>query len=317
MSLTENLVFGLNATLPVFIIILVGMAARKLGLVNDNYVEIANRFNFRVSLPIMLFMSMKNSDIAEAFDAEYVVLIVLCTVGELLVAAAAARVFVRNRYERGSFAQGAFRGNTALIGLAMINNMYGESVFASISLMSAIPVYNAGAVVLLSLFPQRGETRRRTAGEVIKGIVTNPLIIGTLAGIAASVIRLRFPAPIETSLKYLSDMTMGTALICIGASLDLSAFNKKKGTAGLAAVMKLIVLPLIFIPVIAAAGYKTDALASAFIVLGSPTAVNSYIMAVSMNQDSDLASAVVVMTSFFGALTMTAWISVMRSMGLL
>ncbi len=310
----ENLIFSLNATLPVFLIIAAGMGAKRVGLINDNYVSVANKFNFRVCLPIMLFLSMRNSDTSGGFDLKFMALIIACSAAECVLSGVIARVCVHEPSKRGSFAQGSFRGNTALIGLAMIMNMYGESKYAAVAVMCAIPVYNAGAVTVLSLF---GGENNKSVKDIVLNIVKNPLIIGTLAGMAASVLDIHFPTAIETSLEYLSDITMGSSLLCIGAAMDLGTFVKSGRTAVFASALKLVIFPLIFMPVMIAAGYRTDALASAFIVLGSPAAVNSYIMAVSMKNDGALASSIIVISSLLGALTMTAWIAVLRYAGLL
>ncbi len=311
----ENLLFSINGTLPIFIIMLIGIIVRRLKIVNDEYVSQANKLNFKIAMPVMLFQNVRWSDITAKFDAKFMTALILMIIAELVIAAGISCVCI-SPYKRGSFTQGSFRGNTALIGMALLLNMYGASEIGAIAVAIAVPVYNVGAVLALTLFPAEGETKKKSIGDVALNIVKNPLIIGTVAGIAASLLKLRFPQMIETSLSYLSDMAMGTALLCVGASMQFDKFKSRWKEALFATSLKLVIFPLIFIPVIAAMGYRNDALMAAFIILGSPTAVNSYVMARSMNHDEALASGIVVISSIAGAVTMTAWVYFMRILGL-
>ncbi len=310
----ENLLFSINGTLPIFIVMFIGIIVRRLKLVDDKYVSQANKLNFNTAMPVMLFENVRGSDITTALDVKFTVTLMLMVIAELVMAAGISCLCVKP-YRRGSFTQGAFRGNTALIGMALLINMYGQSEIGAISVAIAVPVYNIGSVIALTLFPVEGEAKKKNAGDILLNIIKNPLIIGTVAGIAAAFFRIEFPALIETSLDYLSDMAIGTALLCVGASMQFDKFKSRWKETALASALKLIIFPMIFVPVMALMGYRNDALMAAFIVLGSPTAVNSYVMARSMNHDEALASGIVVVSSLAGAVSMTVWVYVLKSMG--
>lgn len=312
----ENLLFSINGTLPIFIVMFIGIIVRRLKLVDDKYVSQANKLNFNTAMPVMLFENVRGSDITTALDVKFTVMLMLMVIAELVMAAGISCLCIKP-YRRGSFTQGAFRGNTALIGMALLINMYGESEIGAISVAVAVPVYNIGSVIALTLFPVEGEAKKKNAGDILLNIIKNPLIIGTVAGIAAAFFSIEFPALIETSLDYLSDMAIGTALLCVGASMQFDKFRSRWKETVLASALKLIIFPMIFIPVMALMGYRNDALMAAFIVLGSPTAVNSYVMARSMNHDEALASGIVVVSSLAGAVSMTVWVYVLKSMGLI
>lgn len=312
----ENLLFSINGTLPIFIVMFIGIIVRRLKLVDDKYVSQANKLNFNTAMPVMLFENVRGSDITTALDVKFTVTLMLMVIAELVMAAGISCLCVKP-YRRGSFTQGAFRGNTALIGMALLINMYGQSEIGAISVAIAVPVYNIGSVIALTLFPVEGEAKKKNAGDILLNIIKNPLIIGTVAGIAAAFFRIEFPALIETSLDYLSDMAIGTALLCVGASMQFDKFKSRWKETALASALKLIIFPMIFVPVMALMGYRNDELMAAFIVLGSPTAVNSYVMARSMNHDEALASGIVVVSSLTGAVSMTVWVYVLKSMGLI
>ena len=312
----ENFIFSVNCTLPIFAVMVIGIIGRRLGLLNDEYVAKANKFNFYTAMPAMLFMNMYGQDIRGSFNAHTFIIVGSCIIAMFVLAMLAARFLVKDKYMRGAFAQGAFRGNTALVGISLIMNMYGESVIAAGVVACVVPLYNIGAVIFLSVFAAKGETKRKSVGSVIKSIITNPLIIGTVLGTIAALTGLKLPTAAERTLGYMSDMAMGTALICIGAGMRFSALRRCLKPALLATVFKLVIFPLLFVPVAYHAGYRMDALMAIFIAVGSPAAVNSYTMAQSMNHDADLASGIVVISTLLGSVTMTLWVFVLRNMGL-
>lgn len=312
----ENFIFSLNGTLPIFAVMLLGIFARRSGILNDDYVARANKLNFYTAMPAMLFMSMYGKDLKSAFDIKAVIIVIISLLIAFVLAFLIARFFVKDKYMRGSFAQGAFRGNTALIGIALINNMYGSSATAAAVVAFVVPIYNIAAVIFLSVFPSKGEEKKKSVKSMVKGILTNPLIIGTVTGALSAVIGLKFPVAVERTLGYLSDMATGTALICIGASMKFAEFRARWKTAMFATVLKLVVFPLMLLPAAVYFGCRADALMAIYIALGSPAAVNSYIMAKSMNHDGDLASGIIVLSALLGSVTMTLWVFVMRSMGL-
>ena len=51
----ENLIFSLNATLPIFILMLLGVFFRKVGLMDGRFVNQMNPFVFKAALPVLLF----------------------------------------------------------------------------------------------------------------------------------------------------------------------------------------------------------------------------------------------------------------------
>lgn len=312
----ENLIFSLNNTLPIFAVMLLGIIAREKGILNDDYVARANKFNFYTGMPVLLFMGMYGKDIKSGITWEFMGVLLVCLAIMFILSCVAANVFIKHRVMRGAFAQGIFRGNTALIGIAIINNMYGASPAAAAGVACVVPLYNIGAVIMLNVYPAKHVHHKKPLADIVKGIITNPLIIGTVLGTLAAYFEFTLPEIAERSLGYLSDMAMGTALVCIGASMSFDEYKRRRGPAFLAAFIKLIVFPAMLLPLAIIAGCREDMLMAIYIAVGSPAAVNSYIMARSMNHDSDLASAIIVITSLLGAVSMTLWIFVLRTYGL-
>ena len=68
----DSLIYSLNATLPVFLVIVVGYVLKQIGILNNGFVKTANKFNFVVTLPVLLFVDLSTTDIIGDFDITYV-----------------------------------------------------------------------------------------------------------------------------------------------------------------------------------------------------------------------------------------------------
>ena len=64
----NNLIFSLNTTMPIFLMMVIGYILKQIGMLNDNFVTVANKFNFKVTLPFMLFRDIATVNIREIFD---------------------------------------------------------------------------------------------------------------------------------------------------------------------------------------------------------------------------------------------------------
>ena len=81
----------------------------------------------------------------------------------------------------------------------------------------------------------------------------------------------------------------------------------------MAVFIKLIALPLIFLPIAVKMGFRREALVAIIIMLGSPTTVTCYIMAKNMGNDGVLASGIVVVTTLLSSVTLTFIIFLLKT----
>src|SRR5699024_10409072 len=108
----------------------------------------------------------------------------------------------------------------AILGAAFIQNIYGSSGMSGLMILGSVPLYNIFAVLILTLESPAAEGQKDTAAKLkksLKGIVTNPILLGILAGLAAALVRLPIPTMAEKTLSSLSALTSPLALLAIGA----------------------------------------------------------------------------------------------------
>lgn len=313
----DSLLYSLNATIPVFLVIVVGYILKRIGMLNESFVKCANKFNFTVTLPVLLFVDLSTTDIIGDFDLSYVLFCAVTTTVVFCGLWIGARLILKDKSLIGEFVQAGYRSSAAILGVAFIQNIYGDSGMAPVMIIGCVPLFNIFAVLALTFEGENSENGAEHIKKSIINIVKNPIIIAIALGVIASLIRIDFPEIIDKTLSSFAKMATPLALVTIGAGFEgKKAVAKIKPTIA-AAMIKLLVLPAIFLPIAVKLGFRDQALVALIIMLGSPTTPSSYIMAKNMGHEGVLTSSVVVMTTLLSSVTLTLWIFVMRYFGLI
>lgn len=314
----ENLIYSLNATVPVFLVIVAGYIFKKIGWINKGFIKSANKITFTVTLPLLLVQDMMNNHFLEVFELRYVLYCAVVTTLCFAGTAIAARIFIKDKSIIAEFVQASYRSSAAILGTAFVLNIYGNTGMVPLMIIGAVPLYNIYAVIILTLeCPEKGAVQDNTMVKTLKGIITNPIILGILAGVVLSALKVQFPPMIDNTVSSLAKLTTPLALIAIGGSFEIGKAIKKLKPAVVATVLKLAGWPIIFLPIAVAMGFRDAKLMAIVIMLGSPTTPSCYIMAKNMKSEGTLTSSVIVLTTLFSAFSITAIIFVLRNMGYL
>ena len=317
-TVMENLIFSLNATIPVFLLMVLGYILKICRLTDDSFVKTLNTFNFKITLPVLLFRDIAESDFFSVWDTRYVLFCFLVTLFCIVVIWIAASVFYKNKACIGEFVQASFRGSAAVLGVAFIENIYGNSGMAPLMIIGTVPLYNIAAVLILSFTrPGQQGIQKSTLLHSIKDILTNPIIIGILLGMIVSVSGITFPYIVTKTVNSVSSLATPLALIGLGAGFEGRKALKQIKPTVICSAVKLFLQPLLFLPLAAYLGFRDEKMVALLIMLGAPTTVSCYIMAKNMGHEGTLTSSVVVTTTFLSSITITTWLFVLRSMGLI
>lgn len=314
----ENLIFCLNATIPVFLLMLLGLFFRTIGLFKEDFVSVMNAFVFKAALPVLLFQELSTQDFSKVWNGRFVLFCFLVTV-VCVIFSGSCSLFLKNKEARGEFTQASFRSSAALLGISFIQNIYGSAGIAPMMIIGSVPLYNVMAVILLECTrtdrPAKGE-RSALIRQTCTGILTNPIILGILAGLIWSACRIPQPVILSKTVRYLANLATPLGLMAMGASFHFKqAVTMLKPTI-VAAFFKLILFCALFLPVAVHLGYRDDSLISILVMLGSPTTVSCFIMAKSMGHDGTLSSGVVMITTLLSAFTLTGWLYLLKVLGL-
>lgn len=323
----ENLAISVNAVLPLIICMAAGYLFRRTKLVDEGFCRKCNTFCFKTFLPLMIFMNVYNSDLESAVQPGAF----LFAAAAVLVIFAAAFLIIPRIVKKGSvdsagspvsaasrqavLIQCIFRSNFVIFGYQVVANVYGAGQAAVASVMAAIvvPLYNVLAVITLEYFTNSKNGLR----PVILGIIKNPLIIGAVAALLFKLSGLTLPAPLHTGLSDMAGMATPLALVVLGGTFHFDALRRNAGALAIGTLGKIVVSPLVMVPIAAAFGFRDANLLSLVIVFASPAAVNSYTMAAAYGHDPELAGQLVVVTSVLSMVSVFGWIFLLRTLGLI
>ena len=311
----ENLIFSLNATVPIFLLMVLGFALRKLGVIDDVFASKMNKFVFLVPLPALLFEDLSTVDFSQVWNMKFVLFCFGVTLVSILVIWALARVLMRDKSIVGEFVQASYRSSAAVLGVAFIQNIYGEAGMAPLMILGSVPLFNIFAVLILMIESPQKQHTAPSAGQLLYGVITNPILLGIIAGTVFSLLPVELPTIAEKTLNSLASLTTPLALLSIGASFEGPKALKKAGPTLVAALIKTVGLAAIFIPCALALGFREKELIALLIMLGSPTTPSSYVMAKNMGHEGVLTASAIAATTLLSALTLTGWIFILHSGG--
>lgn len=316
-----NLLFCLNATIPLFLLLILGMIFTKLNIFDEVFIAKLNSFVFQIALPVLVFYDLCKEDFYSLWDSRFVLFCFIATALSIALTCAIA-FLLQDKSIRGEFIQSAYRSSAAILGIALIQNLYGSSGMAPLMIIGSVPLYNIMAVVILSFFqPQHGTEhgaldKKRLVSAGI-GILKNPILWGVFLGLFWALLNLPMPQILDRTLENIGRLATPLGLLSMGAAFDIKKALKSAKSAGLAAFIKLIGLGLIFVPIAVCLGFTGDKLVSILIMCCSSTTVSCYVMAKNMGHEGTLTSSTVMLTTFFLAFTLTGWLFVLKTMGLL
>lgn len=311
----ENLIFSLNATIPIFLMMLLGMLFRKLGWMDEVFAAKMNKFVFLVPLPVLLFEQLATVDFSEVWDIKFILFCFVVTAISITISTVISLLW-KDRSIKGEFIQATYRSSAALLGIAFIQNIYGTAGMAPLMIIGSVPLYNIMAVVVLSLFkPGNNSFDKALVKKTLKGIATNPIIIGIVAGFVWSALKLPMPLILHKTVSSIGATATPMGLMSMGATFEMKKATSKMKPTLVAVFMKLVGFCAIFLPVAAMLGFRNEQLIAILVMLGSATTVSSFVMARNMGHEGTLSSGVIMLTTLLSAFTLTMWLDVLRSFG--
>ena len=250
----ENFILSLNVVLPLFLIMAVGYLLRRIGLLDDAVLPKLNSLVFKAFLPMMLFNNIYHSDLESMMNPK---LILTAVVSILVIFGVLCLVIPRIEKDgprRGAMVQGIFRSNYIIFGVPIVSGVFGEQGLGVVSILSAfaIPLFNVLSVVALEIFSHGTVNKNR----IVKGIVTNPLIIASLLGVVFLLAGIPIPTPVEEALADMSAIATPLGLVSLGGFFKFADTKRYLKQLIIVVAGRLVVCPAIFLPVFVSMGFR-------------------------------------------------------------
>lgn len=306
---------ALNAVLPFLLYIAFGYGVQHTKLVDEEFLNRLNTMVFKCFFPILMFYNVYKTKSGFQLDTNLVIYALLSLLIVVVLLILIVPRLVKENPVRGVVIQAIYRSNFVLFGVALTVSVYGEdqASLAAILVSIVVPAYNVIAVIVLEMF--RG--RKPNPKQLIKNIITNPLILGSLCGLAFYLLGIHLPDSLEKTVAQFSNLTTPMALFTLGGTLHFSdmARNAKVLTLGL--LTKMILIPAVILGIAAAIGFRGPELFQLLVMYGAPVATASYAMAQNMGGDGKLAGQFVVISTVASVLTIFFWIFLLRNIQLI
>lgn len=319
----SNFIYSCNVIVPIFLVVAAGYAFRRFGLVDGHFVKVATQLNYKVILPLLIFQNIYTSDLSSVFRPKLLLFTMACVVGSVVIFSLIFPLFIKDKRRCSAMIHTSYRSNVLLLGLPIFVNMFGEEHVGPLAMLYpfVIPAFNLLAVIILVLFaPDEGAEKQDGRGALLhslKAIATNPLIIACVLGAALSLLGVDLPVILRKSVASFAQMATPMALLVIGGSFD---FQKAWGNLrySLTAVsIKLIVLPLVVVTLAVWCGFSGYELGAIFVIMASPTASSSFIMASAMDSDADLTAQATLISAFFSVFTVFGGVYLLKALALI
>jgi malonate transporter and related proteins len=307
-TMLNQLAFAFSVTGPVLLILLLGYSFHKIKLIDDQFIAVANKLVFNVTLPCLLFLSVASESLQESFNLPLILFAAIATTILTILLWVTAPLVI-SAEQRGVFVQGTFRGNMGIFGIAMVLNAYGSEILPQAGVYLAVMtiLYNLLSIMLLNTNKQ----------PFLRNLYSNPLIIGVLLGLGWSVFAIPLPDWLAKSGNYFAQMSLPLALVCIGGSIKWRSLMSNRVPVLLASGLKLILVPAVFTSIAVILGFKGSELGLLYLMMSAPTAAASFVMASHFTQHGLLAAEIVATTTVFSGLTVSVGLMILNSLNMI
>lgn len=301
----------LGTVLPIFSIILLGAFLKARGILQPGFAGPANQIVYYVAIPAMFLNTISRAP----FRTELHFTAAAGLLGALgllaVVGLGAARALKVREGSRGTFLQSCFHGNIGYLSYAVAFYALGESHFAQTAILSTFLIVGQNFLAVWALTsnnPLSGPERPKWL--LIRYTLHNPIILTIGVGVAWALLGIPMPRPVRQVLEMLSGMAFPTALLLIGASLSFKALRSRYREIAGIGILKLILMPLVGYAFMTVTRVPGDLMICGIILLATPPATVTYVMATELGGDPELAATSVSVVTLASALTysLVLWI---------
>ncbi len=311
----EDLLYSINAVVPLFILVALGYYIRQKDILSLEFVDIFSKFAFNIGIPLSLFNTAFNSNIHENVSIKFVIYNSLAIIMIVAIAWIVVPRFT-TLPRAGSIIQGVYRANLAIFGLPLATNMFGSEHIAPTAIMIAIsvPIYNSISVIQLSLMGKNSK-KRPSVFEICISVIKNPLFFATVMGILFSYFSVPIPQMLATPINNLAACAAPIALIALGGQFSFSSAKNNFKISIITTIIRLLVVPAVLMPIFIVAGFRDGELGALLINFATPIATSTFVMALHFGCDENIAGELVLFSIFFSMFTIFGWIFLLRALG--
>lgn len=310
----EELKFAIELVVPIIMIIVFGYFLKQINLIDDNFLTTGNRLVFKALLPILLFYNTYRSDLSDLESPLFFVYIIVVLLGLMLVGVVVFSRLVKDKKKIGVLVQFLFRINYSVVGYPIIIGLVGgSSSIVAVSTILIVSFNNILSVIVLSYYGE-GDNDFKT---VVKGIITNPLIIALILGLIFSLLKVNLWTVVDNTLLSLKAIASPFALLVLGGSFSFKSAKENANIISISMILKFVIMPIIGLGISILLGFRNTELAILMVLFSAPVAVSSFVMAEGFKNDGELAGQLVVFSTLITGFSLVLFITILKSLALI
>ena len=313
--MSESFYAALRVVLPMMILMLIGVTVRVKGYITRPAMKQYDKLIFILFMPILMFKNIYEMDFSQGFAVREMIFAGICLMLNFAFSLTFPKLLTKDGNKSSVVGQAVVRGNYILFGVAVSEALYGEGNIGAVIMLSVlvIPLINIFSAVILEL----NRSGQAKLGGLFLAILKNPMIIGAIFAFVFKGFGLPIPAPVWSVIRSVANSTTTISFISLGVGLDMAEAIADRRLLLWGVFLRMIVVPMVFMPLAVAFGFRGQSLCAMMIIFAAPSAVASYPMAVAMGADGQLAGQLVCVTTIISVLTIFLWTFAFKMLGLM
>ena len=313
--MNESFFAAVRVVTPMMLLMILGWLFRVRGIIDRPAMKEFDRLLFKIFMPTLLFKNIYDMDFSHGLAVKDMIFAGICLTVLFVFSIMISRILTKDGNKAASLGQAIVRGNYILFGVATSEALYGEGNIGAVVMLGVlvIPAINIFAAVILEM----NRSGKSNFGKLILAIFKNPMIIGAILAFIFKFFAIKIPDPVWSIIRSIANSTTTLSFISLGVGLDMAETKGNTKLLIYGILLRMILVPLIFMPLAIFAGFRDQSLCAMMIVFAAPTAVSSYPMAVAMGADGQLAGQLVCTTTVISVFTIFLWTLFLKSFGLM
>jgi len=303
----------LQVVIPVFLIVALGYGCLKAKVLPDGLLDPLVKFQINVLVPCLLFLAMYRVDLSTAINGSVLIAFFAGSTAVFFLAMFVSRwIWGRRPGEAVSVGFAAFFPNAVMLGIPITERAFGgEALAAVFGIIAFHSLYNYFlGFVMMEAVRQDSETILAGLRKAVTTSLTNPLMMGLLAGMAANLVAMPLPGVVEDAMDMLAAAAIPVALFAMGGVLTRYRLRDQIGESLMVSFFSLLMQPgLAWVVAGPLMGLSDAYIKAAVIMAAMPTGINSYIFATMYNRGVGTAANSVLIGTVLSVVTITGWLA--------
>jgi predicted permease len=294
-----------DSLLPVFLVIAAGFLIRKIGIVPEGHWHGIELAAFWVFFPALVAETLLKADLS-SIPLTNVAFALLLGVSVMALLMLVLRVPIMRLFDLDgpaytSIFQAVTRWN-GFVALPIVAKLFGDPgiTIVALALAAMVPVINMANISVLAIYASHTDP---SFWMIARTIVKNPLVWGTLVGLAFNLSGFKLYPPIMTALELLSGAAIGLGLVMVGAGMREGEMMPISARVWAGTIMRLVGMPLLMGAIALAFGLRGYAFITVLICAAVPTAMNGYVLAKQMGGDAPYYATLVMLQTVMSFIT--------------